>query len=194
MSVVLAYVHGDDVYMGGDRIVIRGDEVTYGKKVLHFDSCIVGITGCRDSYCNLIRFPPPAYIPEEYDGDFNKFVYGKLYEWGEKDVLQCLPSTGLMAYSTPEGPELIVFDTDDNKNWFCIERLDLSLSPYASIGYGSPYVRGAFEALLDVNKDNEDLLSPEEMIRRAIYIACNCCTKVQPDKEGNIDVIKLSRE
>ena len=188
MSVVIACVDEDSICMAADRIMVRGEEVTYARKIIEFNHCVVGTTGCRDIFSNIIRCPPPIYVPEEYDGDFGQFVNKKMHEWGSGDVLKCMGATAVIAYlPTNSPPELLEMDADNSKNWFSIERLDTSISPYTTIGSGSSYARSAYESLIDVD------MSIEERLEKAIRVTCRCHIHARPDPQGNIDVVKRSR-
>jgi len=189
MSIVIAYVTEDSIYMAGDRIAVRNNDVSYCKKVCNVGSCLVGSAGTRDLYTNILRLPPPYYQPQKYDGGFTEFINTSLQDWGTRGVFECLGAGAILGYVPSDGScELVELDGDMTKNWFNIERLDLSISPFTAIGSGREPGKAAFKALLD-----RDDLSTEEKLERAIKHTCDVHLYARPDPDGNIDVIKLSR-
>lgn len=189
MSVVFAYVTKNSIYMGADRIVVMGDEVTYGRKVIQLNSCLMGTTGTRDLYSNIKRLPPPLYIPENYTEGFYEYVRTTLQEWGKSGVFDCSNARALLGFLPPnEPPQLVEVAGDMSKNWFDIELVDTSISPYVGIGAGSQVCRAAFDVLLD----REDI-SIEEKIDKAIRATSKVNLHVRTDPNGDIDVLKLTR-
>jgi hypothetical protein len=187
MSVILAYATKDSIYMGADRVVVIGDEVQYGCKVTYLDSCIMGTSGTRDLWCNIKRIPPPIYIPENYMDGFNEYVCTTLHEWGKSGVFDCGKARAILGFLPPnESPQLVEVAGEMSKNWFDIELINTSISPYISIGSGSSICRAAFDVLLD-----RDDLSVKEKIDRAIKATCKTHLYTRPDLNGNIDVLYL---
>lgn len=189
MTVILACVTDNSVHIGGDRILVFNSEVMYGHKVVQFDSCLAGFSGTRDLYTNVLRNPPPVYIPEDYTKGFSEYVFTTLQEWGKKDIFDCISGTALLGYLPPnEPPQLLNISGDMSKNWFSIEILSTSLSSCEGIGSGSEVGRAAFNVLSD-----RDDLSIEEKMDRAIRATCRVHLYARPDPDGNIDILSLHR-
>lgn len=191
MSIIIGYTTKDSVYMAGDRIMLRGDEVSYARKVLNKGKYLIGFVGCRDLYVNADRCPPPEYIPEEH-GTFNNFVNTKLYEWGNSGVLKGLSAGGIIGYLPPNGlPELVEIDYESDKRWHCIEcceRLDENEDNFLALGSGSSYAIGAIEAYMEMGS-----LTPDVMLDKAIRITCKRHNNARPDSKGRIDIVSITR-
>lgn len=189
MTVILACVTEDSVYIGGDRILVLNSEVNYGCKVVQLDSCLAAFSGTRDLYTNVLRIPPPVYIPEDYTKGFSEYVFITLQEWGKKDIFDCISGSALLGYlPLNEPPQLVNISGDMSKNWFNIEILNTSISSCEGIGSGSEVGRAAFSMLSDRND-----LSIEEKIDKAIRATCKVHLYARPDPDGNIDILSLQR-
>lgn len=187
MTVILACVTDNSVHIGGDRILVFNSEVMYGHKVVQFDSCLAGFSGTRDLYTNVLRNPPPVYIPENYTKGFNEYVSTTLHEWGKSGVFDCINSGAILGFLPPnEPPQLVGISGEMGKNWFNIEVLNTSISSCEGTGSGSEAGRIAFDMLSD-----RDDLSIEEKMDRAIRAVCKVHLYARPDPQGNIDILSL---